>query len=141
VRPPLRLAGTDEIEERRGAPTRIVIADDSAAVRMLLRTLFSFERDLDVVGEAADGIEALSVIEALAGEVDLLIVDLGMPRLDGLETIARLRRTAPELPIVVYSGFSDGRLERAAREYGVRDSIVKGVDPAEVVRRVRAALA
>jgi len=141
-RPVLRLAESSEPENRSAAsPTRIVIADDSAAVRTLLRTIFSLEPDLEVVGEAEDGVETLSVVERLDGRVDLLVVDLGMPNLDGLETIAHLRRTRPELRVVVYSGFTDPRLEATARDFGVRDYLVKGVDPAELVRRVRAAAA
>jgi DNA-binding NarL/FixJ family response regulator len=139
--PVLRVADSSEREQHPAAPTRIVIADDSAAVRMLLRTIFSVELDLDVVGEAEDGLATLSVVDRLDGRVDLLVIDLGMPNLDGLETIARLRRTRPELRVVVYSGFTDPRLEQAARGFGVRDYVVKGVDPAELVRRIRVAAA
>ena len=120
-------------------PLRTVIADDNDAIRLLLRTILSLDPDFEVVGEARTGPEAIDVV--MAGGVDLLVLDLSLPELDGLEVLERLGRTSPEVRVVVFSGLTREGVERQARSLGARDFIVKGVEPAVLLERLRAVAA
>ena len=83
---------------------RVVVADDEAPVRALLGITLSMERDFQVVGEAADGAEAVEMIEAQ--HPDAVVLDLMMPVLAGLEAIPRIRACCPDCRIVVFSALS-----------------------------------
>jgi CheY-like chemotaxis protein len=111
---------------------RVVIADDNDAVRELLRLVVELDDRLRFVGEAADGREALSVVAA--ERPDVLLLDLAMPILDGLEVLARL--DDDEVKVVVYSGFAGEDLKAAAFAAGADDYLVKGVDPALIAERL-----
>lgn len=116
-----------------------MLADDNGAIRTLLRVLLELEPEFDVVGEAATGSEALEAVERFRPEV--LVLDLAMPDFDGLEVLERLGASAGATRVVVYSGHATGQIEQAARSLGARDFIVKGTEPAEVIRRLRAVAA
>jgi two-component system response regulator NreC len=88
----------------RAAPrVRVFLADDHAVLRAGLRLLIGAQPDLDVVGEAGDGLEAVERATALAaaGAVDVVVLDIDMPRLSGLETLRRLKAPFPDLPVLV----------------------------------------
>ena len=112
---------------------RVVIADDNDAVRELLRLVVELDERLRLVGEAADGREALSVVAA--ERPDVLLLDLAMPVLDGLEVLERLQRNAT-LKVVVYSGFAGEDLKAAALAAGADDYLVKGVGPDVIAERL-----
>jgi DNA-binding NarL/FixJ family response regulator len=117
---------------------RIVIADDSPQLRDLLTLLLDDEADLAVVGQAANGAEALLV----AAEVhpDVLLLDLAMPVMDGLEVLARVRAVAPATHVIVLSGYPESSLDPEA--LAAADAYLeKGLAVAEVVERVRAVCA
>lgn len=114
---------------------RIAIADDNDGVRVLLRALLELERDFVVAGEAADGHGALQLVERESP--DLLILDLAMPGMDGLQVLERLTRHNGGTRVLVYSGFASSEAEQAARALGARDYVVKGIDPALLIERVR----
>ena len=100
--------------------TKIVIADDQALFREGLRTLLSIRPDMDVVGEAANGDEAVALVEALRPNV--VLMDLRMPRLDGVQVTARIRERWPEIPVLVLTTFDDdanlfGALKAGAAGY------------------------
>jgi DNA-binding NarL/FixJ family response regulator len=82
---------------------RVFLADDHAVLRSGLRLLVNAQPDLEVVGEAGDGIEAIEGVTALAsaGKVDVVVLDIGMPRLSGLEALRRLKVSLPHLAIVI----------------------------------------
>lgn len=105
---------------------RVVIADDAQEIRMLVR--FTLERDerFDVVGEAADGIETLAVLDDT--EPDALLLDLAMPRMDGLEVLERLHERSSPPPVVVFSGFSNSAVVDRAMALGASGYINKGDD-------------
>jgi DNA-binding NarL/FixJ family response regulator len=128
-----------EGDRRVAGPRRIrtALADDNAGIRMMLTVILSVEPDFEVVGEAADGAAALALAEH--GDVDLLVLDLSMPELDGLEVLQRLRETRPKLRVVVYTGMTHDGVERKAQSLGARDVVIKGVPPAELVERLRKA--
>ncbi len=116
---------------------RVAVVDDSDAVRVLLRTLIDLEIDLEFVGEGANGEEALLLVDELAP--DVLVLDLAMPQMDGLQVLESLRERASQVRTVVYSGFASPQLAEAARERGAVDVLLKGLPPVDVMARLRSA--
>jgi DNA-binding NarL/FixJ family response regulator len=116
---------------------RVVICDDVAELRALVRAQLEADGDISVVGEAGSGIEAIGVIEEERPE--LVLLDLSMPDMDGLEVLAKLREAAPETRVVVFSGFVAGPLGRRAVALGAYDYVEKGAPADELRRAVRAA--
>ncbi len=105
-------------------PYRVIVADDEAGIRELMRTLLSLEPDFEVVGQAGDGVEAVELVTAL--HPDLVVIDISMPVMDGLEAISRIRQVSPTTRVAVLSG------ERRAVPAGADMHIEKGT-PNEVV--------
>lgn len=101
---------------REPALPTIVIVDDSAEVRMLVRTRLRLSRKLHVIGEAGDGAEAIEV--AREHRPDLLLLDVSMPVMDGLETLPRVLAVSPGTRVVMYSGFQEQGLAQRALELG-----------------------
>jgi SARP family transcriptional regulator, regulator of embCAB operon len=116
---------------------RVLIVDDVAAVREALRLLLSEEPGLEVVGEAADGHEALELAAAL--RPDLVLLDLEMPRLDGLAVIPRLRAQPypPQIVAMSMHAADDGARALAA---GAARYVEKGAALQDVVAALRSAL-
>ena len=110
---------------------RVFIADDVEALRSLWREFLEADPDIEVVGEAADGLTALEGMHVT--RPDVVVLDLSMPELDGLEVIRRLQVELPEVRIVVVTGFSAGRLAPLALELGATSYLEKGM-PAETLR-------
>jgi DNA-binding NarL/FixJ family response regulator len=105
-------------------PIRVVIADDQALFREGLRTLLSTRADVDVIGEAANGEEAVSLVERL--QPDVVLMDLRMPVADGIVATARLRDRWPAIPVLVLTTFDDdaslfGALRAGAAGYLLKD--------------------
>lgn len=92
---------------------------------------------MELVGEASNGVEALALVEQT--EPDVLLLDLAMPRLDGLSVLARLRPNGRGPSVVVYSSCSEWSSARRARELGAADYLVKGVSPGAVIESLRRA--
>ncbi len=131
------VVASETADDRARRHSRIAIADDSNAIRVLLRTLIQLEPDFEFAGEAANGSEAIALAER--ERPDVLVLDLAMPELDGLQVLDRLRATCPEVVIVVYSGYGASSLRETVRELGAADCIEKGVPPAEFIERLRRA--
>jgi DNA-binding NarL/FixJ family response regulator len=119
------------------AALRVVLCDDVAELRQLVRAQLEAEGDIAVVGEAGDGVEAVRLIED--ERPDLVLLDLSMPDMDGLEVLAQLREAAPDTRVVVFSGFVAGPLGRRAVALGAYDYVEKGAPAEELRRAVRAA--
>jgi DNA-binding NarL/FixJ family response regulator len=115
---------------------RVVIADDDADMRRLLGTALRRDGRFDVVGEAADGEEAIDLAARL--QPDLVLLDLGMPGCGGLEALPLLRPAAPDARIVVVSGFPGDRLEAETRAVGAVGYVEKGLSPKRTVLDVLA---
>jgi two-component system, NarL family, response regulator NreC len=116
----------------------ILIADDHAVVRLGLRLLLEAESDFAVVGEVADGLEALLQVERL--RPDVLILDLVMPGLHGVEVIRQVRKRAPKTRVVVLSMHANEAYVVEALRKGASAYVLKGSAGGEVLDAVRAAL-
>lgn len=117
----------------------IVIADDHAIVREGLRRLIESEPDLSVVGEAADGRE---VLEHVANDrPDVVVLDIGMPRLGGLETLERLRAAHPKLKVILLSVHADSTFIQSAIALGADGYVLKNGRVAEIVTAIRETMA
>jgi two-component system, NarL family, response regulator LiaR len=114
---------------------RVLIADDHAVVRQGLRTFLGLQDDIEVVGEAADGEEALAAAERLAP--DVVLVDLVMPGGDGIEAIRRLRERVPAARAIVLSSFVDDDKLLPAVRAGAAGYLLKDVQPQELVAAIR----
>jgi DNA-binding NarL/FixJ family response regulator len=114
---------------------RVLIADDHAVVRQGLRTFLDLQDDIEVVGEAADGAEALAAAAELAP--DVVLVDLVMPNVDGIEAIRGLRDRAPKARAIVLSSFIDDEKLFPAVRAGAAGYLLKDVQPQALVEAIR----
>jgi DNA-binding NarL/FixJ family response regulator len=120
------------------APTRVLIADDHPTTREGLCALLAREPDFEVVAQAQDGVEAVALFRA--HRPDLTMMDLHMPRMDGLGAVATIRAEFPKALIVALTSYEgDARVARALA-LGVRSYIVKTSHPREVVSSLRRVL-
>jgi DNA-binding NarL/FixJ family response regulator len=120
-------------------PIRVLIADDHAVVREGLRTFLDLQDGIEVVGEAADGDEAIREAERL--QPDVILIDLVMPRLDGVQAMRELRARVPRVRAVVLTSFLDDKHLLPAMRAGAAGYLLKSVQPQELARAVRAAVA
>src|SRR5436305_10767861 len=118
-------------------PITVLVVDDHAVVREGLRTFLGLQDGLEVVGEAGDGEEA--VAEAARLRPDVILMDLTMPRLDGVEAMRELRRRLPGIRVVVLTSNADDTRLLAAIQAGAAGYLLKTVQPQELARAVRAA--
>lgn len=125
-----------ESEPTGTAPIRILIADDHALLRAGLRKLLDAEPDLEVVGEAGDGPETLARIKELAPDVVLL--DLTMPRMNGLEVLRSIRDAASRTRILVLTMHDDEGYLREALEEGASGYVLKQAADTELLSAIRA---
>ena len=116
---------------------RVLVVDDHAVVREGLRTFLSLQDGLEVVGEAADGEAAVRVAEQL--RPDVVLMDLVMPRQDGVAAMRELRRRLPGTRVIVLTSFTEDQRLLPAIQAGAAGYLLKSVQPAELARAVRAA--
>lgn len=113
------------------ALVRVVLVDDTPDIRLLLRTALAGYDRFSVVAEAGDG--ACGVEAVRLHEPDLVLVDLAMPVMDGLEALPLMRAASPSTRVVVLSGFEPGRMGQAALQAGAAAYLQKGASPDEIV--------
>ena len=114
---------------------KIAIVDDHALVRAGLRQYLSEQVDLQVVAEAANGKEALDIVRK--GLVDVLVMDLSMPEQSGVDALAAIRARAPELPVLILSGFPEAHYATTLLRQGASGYLNKECDPEEIVTAIR----
>src|SRR6266498_3798896 len=116
-------------------PLRVLLVDDSPWLRQRVRA--ALERaGLVVVGEAADGAQALT--QAAAHHPDVVLMDLRMPRMDGIEATQILRLQQPDAQVVLWTGDDHSQLDRAIRKSGAQVGVLKGIDMVKLVATLRA---
>ena len=101
----------------------VVVADDESSVRALLGITLSMQHHFRIVGEAADGTEAVSMVDA--SHPDAVILDLMMPVMSGMDAIPEIRRASPDTKIVIFSALSADQMEREAMSRGADAYIEK----------------
>ena len=114
---------------------RIAIVDDHAMVRAGLRQFFSDQSDFEVVAEAANGRDALDIVRK--GEVDVVLMDISMPGHSGVDALAAIRARAPDLPVLILSGFAEQHYATTLLRQGASGYLNKDCDPEEIVKAIR----
>lgn len=115
---------------------RILLADDHTLFRDGLRALFGSLLDMEVVGEAATGEEAIALAEKL--QPDVVLMDIQMPDLNGVEATRQIVQTSPHIGVIVITMFEDDDSVFAAMRAGARGYVLKGADQEEMLRAIRA---
>ena len=115
---------------------RVVIAEDERLTREMLGRLLTLEDDMEVVGSAADGAKALSVVRAQ--KPDVLLTDIGMPEVTGIQLTDLLRREMPAVGVVILTIYNDDERVFAAIKAGARGYVLKDSPPEETIAAVRA---
>jgi DNA-binding NarL/FixJ family response regulator len=121
-----------------GEPTRILLADDHALVRRGLRMILDAEPDLTVVAEAADGTEAVAA--ATAGGVDLVVLDIAMPQMTGIQAARQIARSAPDVRILILSMYDNEQYFFEALRAGASGYVLKSVADRDLIEACRAAM-
>jgi len=116
---------------------RLLIVDDHTVVRQGLSMLFGTADDIEVVGTAADGVLALTQVDALTP--DVVLMDIGMPRLDGIEATRRIVTADPDARVVILTGDTDQTKAQQAVEAGALGFLLKDAEPEALFAAVRTA--
>ena len=114
----------------------VLIVDDHPVVREGLRTFLQLQGDLEVLGEAADGVETLEKVGELLP--DVVLIDLVMPRMDGITTIRQIRALSPSTRVLVLTSFSEDDKVFPAIKAGAHGYLMKDIRPAELAESIRA---
>ena len=114
---------------------RVLVVDDSEDLRNLLTMRLETQEDVHVVGEAADGLEAVELARTL--QPHLVMLDLAMPRMDGLEALPLIREAVPGVRVIVLSGFNEGAMAQRALAAGADRYVVKGGSMKDLLEQVR----
>jgi DNA-binding NarL/FixJ family response regulator len=122
-----------------GGEIRVVLCDDAPGFRALLRYTLDEDPDVVVVGEACDGEAGLEAVSRL--RPDVVLLDISMPRLEGLDAIGAMLERSPASRIVALSGYGAGEMAAAALERGAHAYVEKGTGATAIRDAVRAAAA
>jgi two-component system response regulator NreC len=121
------------------SPTRVLIADDHPLIRSGLRALLSRESEFEVVGEAADGYQALELVEQL--KPDVVMLDVSMPRLNGIDVAQKISEKTPSTRIIIVSIHSDEGYVLRALKAGAKGYLLKASPEGDILNAVRAVAA
>lgn len=119
--------------------TKILVADDHGIVRHGLRSLLERQQDMEVVGEARDGREAVRMAEEL--DPHIIVMDIAMPQLNGIDAAEQVLRTSPPTKIILLSMYADEEFLTRALTVGVKGYLLKDSAELDLVRAVRAVAA
>jgi two-component system, NarL family, nitrate/nitrite response regulator NarL len=118
--------------------TRLFIAEDKTITRLGLQSLLEDERDIEVVGTAVNGKELLSKIRGL--QLDLVLMDIEMPVMNGIEATRLLRAQRPELKVIMVTDYDEGPLLRQARQAGASGYLLKNLDKSRMLHALKCVL-
>jgi two-component system response regulator NreC len=119
-------------------PIRVLLADDHAVLRAGLRLLLTEQNEFEVVAEASTGSEALSLAEKF--QPDLILLDLSMPNLGGMDILPTLRKMVPSIKILILTMHDDPQYLRQALKHGASGYVLKKAADAELISAIRAVL-
>jgi len=114
---------------------RVLLVEDQALVREGLAAIFSFQTDIEVVGQAKDGLEAVEMLDST--RPDVILLDLVMPRQDGLTTIPIIKEKRPTAHILVLTSFADNDRVYQAIKSGAEGYMLKDATPAQLIQGIR----
>jgi len=114
---------------------RILLVDDHSIVRQGLRNLIELEQDLQVTGEAASGIEAIKLIRQ--NEYDVVVMDISMPDKNGVDTLHDLKHIAPDLPVLILSGYAEEQYALNLMRNGCKGYLSKDAESEEIITAIR----
>jgi DNA-binding NarL/FixJ family response regulator len=117
---------------------QVLVVDDHPAFRRALTSALGMVNDIDVAGEAGGGIEGAE--RAILLDADLVVMDLSMPDLDGIESMRRIHKAKPELPVVILTAHADPGVEREARDAGAAGFVAKGTGLDDLIKVLREAV-
>jgi DNA-binding NarL/FixJ family response regulator len=116
-------------------PIRVVLADDHPVMRAGIRSLLTAKVDIQVIGEASNGLEAVELVKTL--KPDVLVLDIEMPVLDGIETARMLHKMGTQTCILILSSYAEKDYIRLVLEQGVSGYLIKDEAPGRIVEAVR----
>ena len=120
-------------------PKRLLIVDDSPIIRKMLRETFELQEGWEVCGEAVDGREGVEKAQQL--KADLIVLDLSMPVMNGLEAARELSRLLPSVPVLLYTNYETPQLKQEALAAGVRAVVSKSESVGALVSSIQDLLA
>ena len=118
------------------AKIKVLIADDHAVVREGTRRILEQEPDMEVIGEAGDGEEAVNLATSL--KPDVAIIDIAMPKLDGIEATKRIKATWPSINVLILSAYDDDQFIFSLLEAGAAGYLLKSIRSRELIDAIRA---
>jgi DNA-binding NarL/FixJ family response regulator len=121
------------------AKLRLVIVDDHVVVRQGLKGFLSLSDEFDIVGEGENGLDAVRLVETV--RPDVLLLDLMMPKMDGIEATKEIRKTNPDVKILILSSFGERNQVVPAVQAGVSGYVLKDIDPEELIAALKDAYA
>ena len=116
-------------------PIRVVLADDHPVMRAGIRSLLTAKKDIDVIGEASNGLEAVELVKDL--KPDVLVLDIEMPVMDGIEATRVLHHSGDHTNILILSSYAEKDYIRLVLEQGVNGYLIKDEAPKRIVEAVR----
>ena len=114
---------------------KVLIADDHAIVREGLRTLLNNAQDMELAGEAENGLEVIALADKI--QPDIILMDLVMPKLDGLEAIRTIKQKHPQIPILVLTSFADEDKVFPAIKAGAMGYLLKDTAPSQLIKAIQ----
>jgi DNA-binding NarL/FixJ family response regulator len=118
------------------APIRVVIVDDHRLVREGLRRILAAEAHVEIVGEAADGLQAIGVVSDL--KPDVVLLDINMPEMDGIEAIPAIREESPEIKPLMFSAYMDEATIFRALKAGAKGYLLKDAASCDLIKAIQA---
>ena len=119
-------------------PKTVLVVDDNEFIRHALCQIFTSESDFDVCGEAENGRQAIEKAQEL--HPDLIVMDLSMPVMNGIDAASALKRLMPKVPLIIFSEYSDVFSENEARSAGVSALVSKSEHISVLISKARAVL-
>ena len=113
----------------------VLLVDDHSIVRQGLKNLIALEVDLTVTGEAASGLEAIKLVRS--NKYDIIVLDISMPDKNGVDTLHDLKHVAPDLPVLILSGYAEAQYALNLIRSGCKGYLSKDADSDEIIKAIR----